>query len=166
MIIGALIISKYPASRRQYIAYSCNVLSYILRNDAGLLAERYPQCSSAVNWSVQHIAIQANFGGGEDERRVEELSAALQACFPMAAWLAWLLHVVGTEVYLKLTPAEAERLRAISYQRQVSCAWMLLMQLELGYRNPGNGGLTVERLGDASPYVPPPTSPISGAPTA
>jgi len=45
---------------------------------------------------------------------------------------------------LHLTPREAERLRNVSYQRQV----------EAGMRNPGNAGLTAERLGDAMPFVP------------
>jgi len=45
---------------------------------------------------------------------------------------------------LHLTPREAERLRNVSYQRQV----------EAGMRNPGNAGLTVQRLGDANPWNP------------
>ena len=45
---------------------------------------------------------------------------------------------------MRLTPREAERLRNVSYQRQV----------EAGMRNPGNAGLTAERLGDAKPFVP------------
>lgn len=45
---------------------------------------------------------------------------------------------------LNLTPKEATRLRQVSYQRQ----------LEAGYSNAGNAGLTVQRLGDADPFVP------------
>jgi uncharacterized membrane protein len=41
--------------------------------------------------------------------------------------------------------ANIERLRRISYQRQV----------EAGMRNPGNAGLTVQRCGDAEPWVAP-----------
>lgn len=144
MIIAVMIISKYPLSQRQFVAKSCNVLQFIIRND-DLLISRYPTCAPVVNGTntlgeALQVAVQANFGG--EERRPEQISAALGACFPMAAWLALALHVVGTEVYLKLTPAEFERLRRISYERQV----------ERGMRNPGSAGLTVERLGDAKPW--------------
>lgn len=122
MIISAQIISIYPPSRRLYVAYSCNVLRFILQDDSAL-SSRYPTCTPVVDGTnmlgeALQVAVQANFKGGS-EGRTEELSAALRACFPMAAWLAWALHIIGTEVYLKLTPAEAERLRQISYIRQV-----------------------------------------------
>lgn len=45
---------------------------------------------------------------------------------------------------LHLTPAEADRLRNVSYQRQ----------LEAGMRNPGRAGLTADRLGDSALWVP------------
>jgi hypothetical protein len=61
------------------------------------------------------VAVQANFRGP-----IEEISAALRVSFPMASWLAWLIHAIGVEIYLKLTPGEEERLRRITYQRQVS----------------------------------------------
>lgn len=45
---------------------------------------------------------------------------------------------------LKLTPREAERLRNVSYERQ----------MEAGMKNPGNCGTTVQRFGDANPWIP------------
>jgi hypothetical protein len=45
---------------------------------------------------------------------------------------------------LRLTPAEAERLRNVSYQRQ----------LEAGMKHPGRAGLTADRIGDSPPWVP------------
>ena len=74
-----------------------------------------------------------------------EAGAALQLSFGMALWLALLLHAVGIETYLQLTPAESERLRRVSYERQ----------LERGLKHPGSAGLTVDRLGDAEAWVPP-----------
>ena len=44
---------------------------------------------------------------------------------------------------MRLTPREAERLRAVSYTRQ----------LEAGMHNPGSAGLTADRLGDADKRV-------------
>ena len=46
---------------------------------------------------------------------------------------------------MRLTPREAERLRAVSYARQ----------LEAGMHNPGSAGLTADRLGDAGKWVVP-----------
>lgn len=46
---------------------------------------------------------------------------------------------------LRLTPAESDRLRRVSYERQ----------LERGFKRPGYAGLVAERFGDAEPYAPP-----------
>lgn len=121
MVISAMILSKYPPAQRPYVAYSCDVLQYIIRDDEALVT-RYPICSAVVDGTntIGHALQAAVQGDFASEDNVEQISAMLQACFPMGAWLAWLLHVVGTEIYLKLTPAEAERLRQISYIRQVS----------------------------------------------
>lgn len=43
---------------------------------------------------------------------------------------------------LHLTPREAERLRKVSYSRQ----------LEAGMNHPGSAGLTADRLGDAEKW--------------
>lgn len=45
---------------------------------------------------------------------------------------------------LRLTPREAERLRRVSFQRQ----------LKAGMRNPGSAGFTADRLGDAEKWEP------------
>ena len=55
------------------------------------------------------------------------------------------MHVIGVEIYLKLTPREGERLRILSYDRQLAA----------GFKNPGSAGLVAERWGDAAPWVPP-----------
>ena len=49
-------------------------------------------------------------------------------------------HLIGVEIYLQLTPAESHRLRRISYEKQ----------LEAGFANPGNAGITAANgWGDA-----------------
>lgn len=45
---------------------------------------------------------------------------------------------------LRLTPKESNRLRQVSYERQ----------LERGMSRPGYAGLTAERFGDAEPFHP------------
>lgn len=64
--------------------------------------------------------------------------------FGMAMWLATFMHLVGVEVYLALTPRESNRLRQVSYERQ----------MERGFKNPGSAGLTSDRWGDAEAWRP------------
>jgi hypothetical protein len=87
------------------------------------------------------IAVAANFGSSSRE----QLQASMELNFGMAAWIAIFLHTVGVEIYLSLTPAEGERLRKVSYEKQ----------LEAGMKNPGSAGLTVDRWGDAEKWVVP-----------
>ncbi|EMT74122.1 hypothetical protein FOC4_g10002598 [Fusarium odoratissimum] len=59
---------------------------------------------------------------------------------------AWMLRAwfYAKTHRLHLTPAETERLRRISFQRQQ----------ERGFKNPGSSGLTSDRLGDAETWRP------------
>ena len=75
----------------------------------------------------------------------EGAAAATDLTFGMSLWIALVIHAIGVEVYLRLTPAESERLRVVSYERQ----------LEAGFKNPGSAGLTVDRFGDAPRWHPP-----------
>lgn len=56
-------------------------------------------------------------------------------------WMAIFLHTIGVEIYLNLTPAEADRLRLISWAKQLSAGL------------PRDAGLTVQKYGDARPWV-------------
>ena len=97
-------------------------------------------------------------GGGRPSVR-----AALNISFGAAVWLALFIHAVGIEIYVRQTPAvslcctannsvlqirltsaEGERLREVSYQRQV----------EAGMKHPGRAGLTADKLGDSAVWVP------------
>lgn len=64
--------------------------------------------------------------------------------FGMALWVAIFLHLVGVEIYLALTPRESNRLRQVSYERQ----------MEKGFKSPGSAGLTSDRWGDAETWKP------------
>lgn len=50
-----------------------------------------------------------------------------------------------------MTPKESERLRQISYEKQ----------LEAGFANPGSAGLPLDRFGDADRWTPPKQENIS-----
>ena len=74
----------------------------------------------------------------------ECLAALTHATFGMSLWVAMVLHAIGIEVYLRLTPRETERLRQVSFEKQ----------LERGMKRPGMAGLVVERFGDAEEWKP------------
>ncbi|PRP81207.1 hypothetical protein PROFUN_02041 [Planoprotostelium fungivorum] len=119
-----------------HTVWSCDELSFYYTDDPSQLTINYPACNI-----TDYVAIQATFMTG----RAENIGAALQINFGMALWVAIFIHTIGVEIYLNLTPREAERLRVISHQRQLAA----------GFKNPGSAGLTVDRWGDADPWMPP-----------
>ncbi|KIY02981.1 uncharacterized protein Z520_01446 [Fonsecaea multimorphosa CBS 102226] len=92
----------------------------------------YPECT-APNSSAP-VVIKANVHG----LGPEFVTASFHLTFGMSVWICLAVHAIGVETYLKLTPAESERLRLVSYERQV----------EAGFKHPGRAGLTVDRFGD------------------
>ncbi|KAI1640125.1 hypothetical protein F4809DRAFT_592672 [Biscogniauxia mediterranea] len=87
-----------------------------------------------------HAAVWASL---PDVTNVAEAAAALDSTFGMALWLAFIIHAAGIELYLHLTPAGTERLRRVSYERQ----------LKAGMKHLGSAGLTADRLGDAEQWT-------------
>lgn len=68
-----------------------------MRSDEATL-ETYPECASYLNGSdpLQQAVVHANFGG-----HPTEIGAALDMCFGMALWVAFIMHAVGVEVYVR-----------------------------------------------------------------
>ena len=132
MILSAMIISRIG---NYYIAMPCKQIAS-MGGDPTI----YPNCAADPNGQTAVVANIVTPTG------VEQVAASLQTSFGMAGWLAFLMHAVGVEIYLALTPAEGERLRQVSYERQ----------LERGFSNPGSAGLTADRLGDAEKWRPHP----------
>ncbi|ETS83776.1 hypothetical protein PFICI_05652 [Pestalotiopsis fici W106-1] len=137
LILSAMIISSIGG---YYHTQPCDKLEYML-GSANATRSLYPECASYFSGAnpAQQAVVAANFNGN-----VAEIGSSFNATFGPAFWLAFALHAVGIEIYLHLTPAEAERLRNVSYQRQV----------EAGMRYPGRAGLTADRLGDAETWKP------------
>ncbi|OLN85652.1 hypothetical protein CCHL11_08266 [Colletotrichum chlorophyti] len=102
----------------------------------------YPDCflpdGSLDRW--KRVAVSAV----ENPDRLEQLGASYVTSFGTMLWVCLFLHVVGVEVYLWMTPRESERLRRVSYEKQ----------LEAGYRNPGSAGLVLDRWADADAWTP------------
>ncbi|KAI3578768.1 hypothetical protein IWW34DRAFT_868104 [Fusarium oxysporum f. sp. albedinis] len=132
MIISALIMSKTPSFR---LPMQCAKVASFYDDTESLIA-KYPACQDLNAW----VAIQGDMSG----ESTENIASALSLGFSMGIWLALAIHAIGIEVYLHLTPAETERLRRISFQRQQ----------ERGFKNPGSSGLTSDRLGDAETWRP------------
>ncbi|KAF2827948.1 hypothetical protein CC86DRAFT_347820 [Ophiobolus disseminans] len=137
-IIATIIISK---TGQYFVVWSCAKIESTMPDTATLLST-FPACAAYVNGTnPDELAIvKADLEGDSGANA----GAALSMSFGMAIWLATAIHAIGVEVYLHLTPREAQRLRQVSYQRQ----------LEAGMRNPGSAGLTSDRLGDSEKWVP------------
>ncbi|GAB7362292.1 hypothetical protein MBLNU230_g2310t1 [Neophaeotheca triangularis] len=128
MVLATLVVSRVGS---YWVAMPCEVVA-----DVAGTREGYAGCE---NGGSGMAAVHADFEG-----KIEEIAASLQITFGMACWMALALHAVGVEVYLAFTPVEGERLRRVSYERQ----------LERGFEDPGSAGLTVERFGDAEAWKP------------
>lgn len=142
MIIAVQVIRD----QEYYSTWPCAKIEFTMKNSDTFLLDAYPGCAAYINGTnpSQVVPVAATFGKGDGVNT----GAALNVAFGMALWLALLLHAVGVEIYLHLTPKEASRLRQVSYQ------W----QLEAGMRHPGSAGLTSDRFGDANRFVLPPSS--------
>ncbi len=138
MIIAAMIVSSQGGN---YMSMSCDVISEMYKDKQASFNALYPQCSTPGMTREGQTSVLASFNDGS----AVGIKAALSFSFGTAGWLALWLHAIGVEIYLALTPAESERLRVKSYERQ----------LEAGFSHPGSAGLTVDRWGDAPKWQPP-----------
>ena len=98
----------------------------------------YPSCGENASASTAYTAVPT------DSETPEGIAAAYNLCFGMAAFIALVIHAISVEVYLHLTPAETERLRQVSRQRQEDAKFK-----NPRYEGPGYEGLTAGRSGDA-----------------
>ena len=91
-----------------------------------------PDCARNINATV---SVRADPTAGPETAR-----AMFKLTFGIAIWFALLIHAVALEIYLNLTPAEAEQLRMVSYGKQ----------LEAGFKDPGRAGFAVNRFDDSA----------------
>ncbi|KAK2865287.1 hypothetical protein FQN49_003731 [Arthroderma sp. PD_2] len=142
LIISASILGAL--SHLRYDVWSCDQVQFTFKNGAASavdaaakLAKFYPQCTTP-NSADLMVPVPASLTLSNPA----SAGAAFNLSFGTAIWMSFMLHALGVEIYLRLTPKEAERLRQISYERQLAA----------GYKNPGSAGLVVEKLGDADPW--------------
>ncbi|KXH31589.1 hypothetical protein CNYM01_12122 [Colletotrichum nymphaeae SA-01] len=149
-IIGYL-AAMITAESNYYQVKQCAMVDFIFRHDQNKVLGFYPGCDGY--YSGENPGLSVLVHASITAHQPAEISAGFTAVFDSGSWLALVIHAILVELYLHLTPAEAERLRRISYQRQ----------LESGMKNAGNAGTTVQRLGDAEPWLPPTDSRSSGS---
>ena len=136
---GAAITSALSS---YHSVWSCAQIAFTWKfnRQEGNYLNTYPMCEGSMA-NATYVPVKADLGAAN----VIQNGASLELSFGMAVWMAMFLHGVGVEIYLRLTPRESERLRMVSYERQLAA----------GYTNPGSAGLVVEKFGDANPWVPP-----------
>ncbi|KDN41394.1 hypothetical protein RSAG8_07509, partial [Rhizoctonia solani AG-8 WAC10335] len=127
MIIMAQIIS---AIGQYYTLWNCAEVLYALDHNSTQLTEFYPICTGDLESIPVPVPAVWTIG--------LTIGSALRASFGPSVWIGLILHAVGVEIYIHLTPGEAARLRKVSYQKQ----------LEAGMSRPGSMGTTSDRLGD------------------
>lgn len=137
VIISAQILSKIGS---YHVIMTCGEILSLRSTE--YVGTRYPSCLGAnatttADLDTHLVPVLVYFGSN-----LEEIAASLRAPFGMSLWLAIFLHAVGVEIYLSLTPREAQRLRQVSYERQ----------LEAGHQHAGSAGLVVEKFGDADQW--------------
>lgn len=138
MLISAQIVSNDGGySEIQY----CGQIDFALAKNNRTAAMFYPECGSPDATKMTEVVVKADM---KNALGSHSFAAAFGVSFGVAMWVAIMLHLVGVELYLGLTPRETARLRKVSYEKQ----------LEAGFRNPGSSGLTSDRWGDAEEYKP------------
>ncbi|RYP24152.1 hypothetical protein DL765_000647 [Monosporascus sp. GIB2] len=124
-----------------YMVWSCDELDFLYKEyGLGEIPDMYSQCFSPNGTLYNRVVINA----ARLPTAPERAGASSTVPFGAMLWISIILHLIGVEIYLGLTPRESERLRRVSYERQ----------LEAGFPNPGSAGLTADRFGDAEKYTP------------
>jgi uncharacterized membrane protein len=140
---AAAAIASNTGDGPSHQAVYCPQIQFTNKLNDTQLYEQYPGCDPANSRFAPdgYVVIDASLTNAHS---AIEAGALLQLTFGMAGVVALLIHIVLIELYLNLTPRETERLRQVSYERQI----------ERGFKNPGSAGLTADRFGDADPWVP------------
>jgi hypothetical protein len=82
------------------MAMPCDKIEWLMGSAEKTLAT-FPKCASYVNGTSSgngvgdQVAVQANWKGS-----YPEASAAYDATYGMAHWVALILHIVGVEIYV------------------------------------------------------------------
>ncbi|KAF8761198.1 hypothetical protein RHS01_00302 [Rhizoctonia solani] len=79
--------------------WSCDEILYTIDNNSTRLMEMFPACSSGSLESV-HVAVSAVW------TEAINIGSALRLTFGPSLWIASLVHAIGVEIYIHLTPVK------------------------------------------------------------
>ncbi|KAF8472697.1 hypothetical protein BDZ91DRAFT_652196 [Kalaharituber pfeilii] len=150
------ILFKYVKYKKYFTVWSCDELQFTVVQQYGVPEEyfsmSYPLCAPLGNGTSPQEAAAIAMGRLEytavlassaADAPPEMHGSALRWTYAGTLWWGLLIHMIGVEIYIRLTPGEDNRLRQYSYERQ----------LEAGNtRKPGNAGTTRDRLGDPGDF--------------
>lgn len=123
-----------------YFPLPCHTIVYITSNFGGDQSARYPECVADPDkgWAAVNV-------NQFSTTNPAEIGVTVNASFVPAGVVALLLHILGIELYLSLTTAERDRLKQVSYEKQVA----------RGMRPAGDASrLTAHYWGDLPPWEP------------
>ena len=121
-----------------YVTMPCRTIDYITSNYGGSQMMLYPSCAEdPTGWA----AVKMDF---YSETSPEQIGASITGSFGGSLLVALLLHSWGVECYLALTTAARDRLKQVSYEKQLARGW----------RKPGDMGLTPNNWGDLPAWLP------------
>ncbi|EFR00965.1 hypothetical protein MGYG_03967 [Nannizzia gypsea CBS 118893] len=131
-----------------YVTWPCDQIDFTwkLYNISTPYTSAYPMCNTTISPGLGNAGLYAPVRADLGASDPAAIGASIQLQSVLAGSVATFLHFVGIELYLRLTPREHERLRNVSYERQLAAK----------YKNPGNAGLVAQKLGDADPWIPSP----------
>ncbi|CAI6099662.1 unnamed protein product [Clonostachys chloroleuca] len=117
LIAYLMVVFTHSPLNHYYDYRPCAVIDYIFKHDPDLVISMCPDCADFYSRVSpdQRVLISADIMSG----RPDKVAAGLNVTFGAAAWLGLLFHCIVIETYLQLTPGETERLRRLSYKRQL-----------------------------------------------
>lgn len=125
-------------SGNYYFSTPCRTIDYITSNYGGSQMMLYPSCAEDPSgWAA--VKVNEN-----SETSPEQIGVSINASFAASILVAFAVHAWGIELYLALTAAEGDRLKQVSYEKQ----------LQRGWKRPGDAGLTPHKFGDLPAWQP------------
>ncbi|ETS74978.1 hypothetical protein PFICI_13462 [Pestalotiopsis fici W106-1] len=104
MVLSAILISMAGG---YYIAQPCDKIDHVLYGRNNTLS-RYPGCAPFYTGEKldQHVVVDANLMNAKTD--LMQLVSAFNLGYPMSAWISLALHVLGPEVYLRMSQEDRE----------------------------------------------------------
>jgi hypothetical protein len=95
------LISILTSNRDYHTVWSCAKVASTLVDPSLLLLE-YPACAAYANGTnpAQLVPVTLDFGGSD-----ASIGAALGVSFGAALWLAFNIHALGVEIYVRRPPS-------------------------------------------------------------